>query len=97
MKGKRKRKNYSASFKAGAVSLVKEQGRSVAQASQELGISQTALRRWLEADDVECGTKDGLTAAEKAEIRELKRELQIVKMERDILKKATAFFAKENQ
>jgi len=94
---KRKRKRYSASFKAGAVALVKEQGRSVAQASQELGISQTGLRRWLDADDVERGAKDGLTAAEKAEIRELKRELQIVKMERDILKTATAFFAKESQ
>lgn len=94
---KRKRKRYSASFKAGAVSLVKEQGRSAAQASKELGISETALRRWIEAADVESGTKDGMTTAEKAEVRELKRELQVVKMERDILKKATAFFAKENQ
>jgi len=94
---KRKRKRYSASFKAGAVALVTEQGRSVAQASKELGISQSGLRRWIEAAEVESGAKDGLTAAEKAEIRELKRELQIVKMERDILKKATAFFAKENQ
>lgn len=97
MARKRKRKRYSASFKAGAVNLVKQQGRSVPQAATELGISQTALRRWIEADDVEDGTKEGLTAAEKSEIRELKRELQIVKMERDILKKATAFFAKESQ
>ncbi len=69
MATKRKRKRYSASFKAGAVSLLKVQGRSVAQASTEVGISETALRRWIEADDVENGTKEGLTAAEKAEIR----------------------------
>ena len=94
---KRKRKRYSASFKAGAVALVKEQGRSIAQAGKELGVSETAIRRWTEAADVENGAKEGLTAAEKAEIRELKRELQVVRMERDILKKATAFFAKESK
>lgn len=94
---KRRRNRYSASFKAGAVRLVREQGRSVTQACKELGISDTALRRWLDETDVESGRKEGLTAAEKAEIRELKRELQTVRMERDILKKAVAFFAKENQ
>jgi transposase len=60
-------------------------------------ISETALRRWTKASEVEQGTRVGLTVAEKAEIRELKRELQTVRMERDILKKAVGFFAKENQ
>ena len=94
---KRKRKRYSASFKAGAVALVKQQGRSAAQAAKELGISETGVRRWLLADAVESGEKEGLTVAEKAEIRELKQELRTVQMERDILKKAMVFFAKENQ
>ena len=92
-----KRRNFSASFKAEAVKLVKEQGLSAGKAAQDLGISESALRRWLATDEVETGSKAGLTMAERAEIRELKRELAIVKMERDILKKATAFFAKENQ
>ena len=92
-----KRKRYSDSFKAEAAKLVTEQGRSIQQAARELGVSASGLRQWIVAQDVESGRKDGLTAAEKAEIRELKRELQVVKMERDILKKATAFFAKESR
>ena len=92
-----KRKRYSDSFKAEAVKLVKEQGRSLTQAAKELGISASGLGRWIEKDDVENGRREGLTASEKAEIRELKRENKILRMERDILKKATAFFAKENQ
>ena len=92
-----KRKRYSESFKAGAVKLITEQGRSIPQAARELGVSTSGLRRWVEADEVESGHRDGLTASEKAEIRELKRENQVLRMERDILKKATAFFAKESQ
>jgi transposase len=86
-----KRKRYSDSFKAEAVKLVKEQGRSLTQAAKELGISASGLGRWIEKDDVENGRREGLTASEKAEIRELKRENKILRMERDILKKATAF------
>jgi len=92
-----KRKRYSDSFKAEAVKLVKEQGRTPTQAAKELGISASGLGRWIKKDEVENGHREGLTASEKAEIRELKRENKILRMERDILKKATAFFAKENQ
>lgn len=82
-----KRRNFSASFKEEAVKLVKEHGRSAGQAAKELGISESALRRWIEASEVEQGTKVGLTVAEKSEIRELKRENATLRMERDILKK----------
>jgi transposase len=92
-----KRRSFSASFKEEAVKLVSEGGRSPGKAAKELGISETALRRWIKASEVEQGTRVGLTVAEKAEIRELKRELQTVRMERDILKKAVGFFAKESQ
>lgn len=91
-----KRRNFSASFKEEAVKLVKEGGRSAGKAAKELGLSESALRRWIEASDVEQGTRAGLTMAEKAEIRELKRENATLRMERDILKKAVSFFAKEN-
>ena len=92
-----KRRNFSDSFKEEAVKLVKEQGRSAGKAAKDLGISESALRRWIEADDVERGNKAGLTVAEKAEIRDLKREVTTLRMERDILKKAVSFFAKESQ
>jgi transposase-like protein len=88
-----KRRNFSDSFKTEAVKLVREQGRR----AKELGISESALRKWVNASDVEQGTKAGLTVAEKAEIRDLKREVATLKMEREILKKAATFFAKENQ
>ena len=94
---KRRRRNFSTWFKNEAVALVKEHGRSAGKAAKELGISESALRRWIEAHDVEEGNKTGHTAAEKAEIRDLKRELATVRMERDILKKALGFFANENQ
>jgi transposase len=91
-----KQKRYSESFKTEAVKLVKEQGRSIQQAAKELGISVSGLRKWVDADEVENGQKAGLMATEKAEIRELKREVQVLRMEREILKKAAAFFAKES-
>ena len=92
-----RQKRYSDSFKTEAVKLVKVQGRSIAKVAEELGISGSGLRRWVETAEVEHGEREGMTTAEKAEIRELRREVQVLRMERDILKKAAAFFAKENQ
>ena len=92
-----KAKRYSDSFKAEAVKLVRDQGRSISQTAEELGISESGLRRWVDADAVDHGQQPGLSTAEKAEIRELKREVHVLRMEREILKKAAAFFAKENQ
>lgn len=92
----RKRRRFAASFKADAVKLVQTSGRSVAKIAEDLGVSESALRRWMDAAAIDQGDKEGLTASEKAEIRELKRENATLRMERDILKKATAFFAKEN-
>jgi transposase len=92
----KKRRRFAESFKVDAVKLVRETGRSVAKAAEELGISESALRRWLDAAAIEQGDKAGLTAGERAEIRELKRENAVLRMERDILKKVTAFFAKES-
>jgi len=86
-----KRRNFSESFKTEAVKLVREQGRSIGKAAKDLGISASALRKWVNASDVEQGTKAGLTVAEKAEIRDLKREVATLKMEREILKKAATF------
>jgi transposase len=90
-----KRRTFSASFKVEAVKLVKEQGLSAGKAAKDLGVSESMLRRWIAASEVEAGEKAGLTMAEKAEIRQLKRENATLRMERDILKKATAFVCHE--
>ncbi len=90
----KKRRKYSAEFKAEAVKLVVEQGLSATQAARDLGIPQSVLSRWVarERRDAEPGA---ITAAERDELRRLRRENDILRQERDILKNAAAFFAKE--
>ncbi len=95
----KKRRSFSREFKLEAVKLVKEGGVKIAQASRDLGICETSLRRWIqqyEADHEE-GAAGTLTTKEKEELRRLRRENRTLKMEREILKKATAFFAKEDE
>ena len=75
-----KRRTFSKSYKMEAVKLVKEQGLSAGKAAKDLGISESALRRWMDASDVDQGVKGGLTTVEKAEIRDLKREVATLKI-----------------
>jgi transposase len=94
-----KRRVFSREFKIEAVKLVTEQGYTVGQAAESLGISGTALRKWREKFDEQGGEafpgKGKLTATDE-ELRKLREENRRLRMERDILKKATAFFAKES-
>src|SRR5689334_21916052 len=69
---------------------------SVAQLSRELGISESCLRNWLAADEVETGDRPGLTKAEREELVRLRRENRVLRAERDLLSRAAAFFAQEN-
>lgn len=88
------RRRYTTEFKAEAVKLVLESQLSCAQAARDLGIPESVLSRWVHrAREVAGG---GLTEAERQELRRLRRENKVLKQERDILKKAAAFFAREN-
>jgi len=94
----KKRRNYTPEFKTEAVKLVTEQGYSVAEAARSLGIHETLLRSWrqaLEAQGDQAFPGHGKLPAIEEELRRLKAENKRLQMERDILKKATAFFAKE--
>jgi len=94
------RKKYAKEFKLDAISLVKEQGYSRAEAAHSLGINPAMLSRWIRQHDTDDGTAfrgNGKLTAEQAEIRKLKEEVRRLKMEKDILKKATVFFAKETR
>ena len=97
--GGRKRRRFSPEFKLEAVKLVKEGGVSVAQAARDLEIYETSLRRWIKQYEIDRGQgpSGSLTTAEKEELRRLRREVRTLRMEREILKKATAFFAKEGE
>jgi len=94
------RKNYSKEFKLDAISLVLEQGYTKAQASKNLGISANILGRWIkehENDDGQAFRGNGKLTPEQDEIRKLKSQVKRLEMEREILKKATVFFAKETK
>jgi len=89
-----KRRNYTPEFKKEAVGLVTEQGYSMAKAAQAVDTSENNLRRWKKALEQEA-KGERLSADERAELARLRREVKALRMEKDILKKASAFFAKE--
>ena len=95
---KRKRRTFTAEFKAQTVRLVRESGKSVGAVARELDLAETAVRRWVQQAEVDAGRgrAGALTTEEREELGRLRRENRTLRMERDILKKATAFFAKEN-
>jgi transposase len=95
----RTRRQFSREFKLEAVKLVTERGVLVSQAARDLDIGETVLRRWIRegiADPQYAFPGQGVIKPEQAEIERLKREVAKLRMERDILKKAAAFFAKES-
>ena len=95
---KRKRRAFATEFKAEAVRLVRESGKSVPTVARELDLTETALRSWVRQAEVDAGrgAPGALTSEEREELGRLRRETRTLRMERDILKKATAFFAKES-
>ena len=94
-----KRRQFSREFKLEAVKLVKNRGVSVAQASRDLGVHENVLRKWvreLAADPQQAFPGQGVMKPEQAEIERLKKENAKLRMERDLLKKAAAYFARES-
>ena len=95
---KRKRRRFSDDFKAETVRLVREGGKGVTEVARDLELTRSAVQRWVEQAEIEAGRgpAGALTRAERAELVQLRRENVQLRMEREILKKATAFFAKEH-
>ena len=95
-----KRKKYSKEFKLDAIALVIEQNYSQAEASRNLGINPNMLGRWIkeaENNDGQAFRGNGKLTPEQEEIRQLKAQVKRLEMEREVLKKATVFFAKETK
>jgi transposase len=87
---------YPADFRAEAVRLVRSGGRDPEQLARELGCSAQAIRNWVRQADLDAGRRqDGLTTTEREELAQLRRENRVLREEREILRKAAAFFAKE--
>jgi len=96
-KGKRPRRKFTNEFKSRAVDLVLKQGISVAQTARDLGLNESNLSNWVKQAKVDRGKgpPGALTSEELAELRQLRKEVKVLREEREILKKAAAFFAKE--
>ncbi|MDZ4063146.1 MAG: transposase [Coriobacteriia bacterium] len=86
---------YPPEFRTEAVRLVRFGEVPLAQVARDLGISDQTLRNWLAQADVDEGRREGLTSSERDELRHLRREVKVLREEREILKEAAAFFARE--
>lgn len=96
-KPKRKRRRFTEEFKGGAVRLVLDEGKTVAQVARDLDLTQSALGGWVKQARADRSKgKTGLTTEERAELTQLRKDNRRLKMERDLLKKWAAFFAKES-
>ena len=95
---RRKRRSFTDEQKAEAVRLAQSDGSNVHRVARDLDLSETALRRWVKQADIDAGegAPGALSSDELAEFRRLRRENQRLRMERDFLKKAAAFFAKDS-
>ena len=93
------RRSFSKEYKAEVVELVRKSGKTVGAICRDLGLTETAVRRWVQQAEVDSGAgpAGALTTAEREEFAELRRRVKTLEMEREILKKATAFFAKESR
>ena len=96
-KSRKPRRKFTPEFKAEAIKLCSEPGQSIGKVAKNLDLTETALRTWVKQAKVDAGKgpAGALTTAEKAELAALRKENRQLRMEREILRKATAFFAKE--
>ena len=87
---------YPPEFKAEAVRLVRSSDKSVGVLAKDLGVADQTLRNWVRQAEIDGGERAGLTQGEREEPRQLRREVRTLRQEREILKKAAAFFARES-
>ncbi len=86
---------YPQEFKEEAVRLMHSSEKPLAQISRELGVSEQTLRNWRKQQRIDAGEREGLTTGEREELGRLRREVRVLRQEKEILRKATAFFARE--
>jgi transposase len=94
---RRTRRSFSDEYKAEVVDLVRRSEKSPAAVARDLGLVPSAVRRWVAQADIGAGRKPGLTTDERAELAALRKENRVLREERDLLRRATAFFAKETR
>jgi transposase-like protein len=92
----RRRRRFSDEFKRDAVEIVRSSDKSIAEVARELGIYDSSLGNWVKQDQVNRGEREGLSSDERARLGELERENARLRMERELLKRAVAFWVRES-
>ncbi len=87
---------YPPEFKEAAVRLMRSSGKTLAQVSRELDVAEQTLRNWRKQEEIDDGGREGVATDEKEELRRLRRENKVLRQEKEALRKATAFFARED-
>jgi transposase len=94
MQQRRRRRAFTAAYKADVVELCRKGDRGIAEVARDLDLTESSVRRWVDQAEVDAGRQPGLTSSEREELARLRKENRVLREERDILKRATAFFAR---
>ena len=92
----RRRRSFSPEYKRDAAAMVIDQGLSIAEAARRLDVGESNLGNWVRQERVDRGERDGVTIDERTELAALRREVATLRMERELLKRATAVWVKES-
>ena len=95
--GRRVRREFTAAYKTEVVELCRTSGKTVGAVARDLGLTATVVRRWVTQAEIDNGRRDGLSTSDRDEIARLRKEVRVLREERDILKRATVFFAAESR
>jgi transposase len=94
---RRSRRSFTEEYKAEVVTLCLGREKSIAEVARDLDLTESSVRRWVAQSEIDAGCREGLTTVEREELVRLRKEVRVLREERDILKRATAFFARETR
>ena len=95
--GRRIRRSFTEQYKAEVVALCRGSEKSMSEIARDLDLTESSVRRWVSQAEIDAGSREGPSSSEREELTRLRKEVRVLREERDILKRATAFFARETR